>query len=74
MNVFWRENQHVCKKQIHQDIFYFKYHLQLKYESSIENIVFLIEQVILSESEEKYAKITFCNSFKWKHLNDGFCS
>ncbi len=34
-----------------------KHRFQLKYESSIENIVFFIEQVTLSESEEKYAQI-----------------
>ncbi len=54
MKVLWSEKRCVYKKQIHhKDGFNFK----LRYESSVHNIVFSSENVISSESEEKYAEI-----------------
>ncbi len=49
MNVLWSEKLHICNKQFHQeDVFNFKL-------SSIHNIAFSSEKVVLSESGEKYA-------------------
>ncbi len=52
-SVLWSDNLCVCKKQIHHlDCFW------LKYESSIQNIVFFFSEKVSSESGEKYAQIT----------------
>ncbi len=49
----------------------FNFKLLLEYESSIHNIAFNIEKVVLSESGEKYAQITHClqANKSSKHIN-----
>ncbi len=47
----------VCKKN-------FKPLLQLKYESSIQNVAFFSEKVVSSESGDKYGQIKQCSRAK----------
>ncbi len=46
----WSEKLHVCKKQIHQDVFNFKLSCLVKY---VHDIAFSSENVASSESGEK---------------------